>query len=574
MTATPRSSLKFALMLTTALGVPGLLISCSEYKSSEGDQRAQSRDTDEEKPADQLVAQPQSPAPPPMKRTAEAGRGTVANAPSYSIAPQEVNTEKYPDAKPNTVKVAKEEPVSTFSVDVDTASYGNVRRYLNDGILPPGDAVRVEEMINYFDYSYALPQSKQQPFAPTVKVYDTPWNEGTQLLHIGIKGYDIVPSERPKSNLVFLIDVSGSMQEDNKLPLAKKAMRLLVEQMGEGDTISMVVYAGSAGTVLEPTKGSDKRKILAAIDQLEAGGSTAGGEGIRQAYALAKQSLIKDGVNRVILASDGDFNVGITDPNALEDFVARERETGVSLTILGFGGGNYNDLMMQKLAQAGNGNAAYIDTLNEARKVLVDEMSSTLFTIAKDVKIQVEFNPQQVSEYRLIGYETRMLERTDFNNDKVDAGDIGSGHSVTALYEIVPVGSKARLSDPLRYGEPAQATGNGKSDELAFLRIRYKLPEETASKLIERPIGQGDKTEFSALPEDLRFASAVASFGQLLTTSPYVKNFGYDQVIDIAQNAKGKDEFGYRAEFIQLARLAKTNQGLPTQANANGTGSY
>jgi Ca-activated chloride channel family protein len=336
----------------------------------------------------------------------------------------------------------------------------------------------------------------------------------------------------------------------------------------------MVVYAGSAGMVLEPTSGAEKQKILSKIDVLEAGGSTAGGEGIRQAYALAQQSFVKGGVNRVILASDGDFNVGITDPQALEDFVARERESGVSLTILGFGGGNYNDLMMQKLAQAGNGNASYIDSLNEARKVLVDEMSSTLFTIAKDVKLQVEFNPAQVLEYRLIGYETRILERTDFNNDKVDAGDIGSGHSVTALYEIVPVGSKARLSEPLRYGEPAQASGTSTSNEFAFLRIRYKLPEETASKLIERPITQSDKTEFSALPEDLRFAAAVAGMGQLLKGSPHLKNFDYDKVIEIAQNAKGKDEFGYRAEFIQLARAAKTSQGLPSQASNNTTRQY
>jgi Ca-activated chloride channel homolog len=554
------SNLKFALTLTTAIGSVLLVAACSSEPLFGPDDQKE-------------VAQE---APPPAEQPAATGTAKPSAHPMKMEGrwrdQDVVNTEKYPDAKPNPVKVVKDEPVSTFSVDVDTASYGNVRRHLNEGRLPPTDAIRIEEMINYFEYAYALPENKAQPFAPTVKVYDTPWNPDTQLIHIGIKGYDIVPNQRPKANLVFLVDVSGSMQDENKLPLVKRSLRMLVEQLGDDDRISMVVYAGSAGMVLEPTSGADKQKILSKIDVLEAGGSTAGGEGIRQAYALAKQSFVKDGVNRVILASDGDFNVGITDPQALEDYVARERDSGVSLTILGFGGGNYNDLMMQKLAQAGNGNAAYIDTLNEARKVLVEEMSSTLFTIAKDVKLQVEFNPTQVAEYRLIGYETRLLDRTDFNNDKVDAGDIGSGHCVTALYEIVPVGSKARLTDPLRYGEPAQAIGSATSSEFALLRIRYKLPEETASKLIERPISRSDKTEFSGLPEDLRFAAAVAGFGQLLKSSPHMKNFNYDSVIEIAQDAKGRDEIGYRSEFIQLARAAKTSQGLPSQSSQNTTG--
>lgn len=515
--------------------------------------------------------------PPPPSKPAPEGRATVEfglSSPAGTVAQPEpypaepiVNTEQYPDAKANPVKVVADEPVSTFSIDVDTASYGVARSYINRGVLPPTDAVRVEEMVNYFDYDYTLPETKAQPFQPTVAVYETPWNKGTQIVHIGIKGYDIERAERPPTNLVFLLDVSGSMSDENKLPLVKRAMRLLVEQLTGDDRVSIVVYAGNAGTVLEPTSGASKREILSAIERLESGGSTAGGEGIRQAYALAESSFIKNGVNRVILATDGDFNVGITDPDALEDFVARKRDTGVYLTVLGFGAGNYNDVIMQNLAQAGNGNAAYIDTLSEARKVLVEEMSSTLFPIANDVKIQIEFNPARVAEYRLIGYETRMLERTDFSNDKVDAGDIGAGHTVTALYEIVPVGSDARLSDPLRYGgEPKPTEGAAARDqEIAHLRIRYKLPGETASKLIERTIANADVTvEFASLPDDLRFAAAVAGYGQILKASPYIKDFDLKDVIDIANGAKGEDPFGYRAEFVSLARLAETAQGLPT----------
>ena len=446
-----------------------------------------------------------------------------APAPFAMRAPE--NTETYPDAKPNPVHVAATDPVSTFSIDVDTASYANVRRFLNEGSLPPTDAVRVEEMVNYFDYSYALPADRSQPFQPTIAVYPTPWNKNTLLLHIGIKGFDIPRAERPHANLVFLIDTSGSMDEPNKLPLLKRSFRLLVDQLGPDDKVSIVVYAGSAGTVLPPTSGADKAAILAALDNLSAGGSTAGGEGIRQAYQLAEANFDKNAVNRVILATDGDFNVGITDPNALEDFVARKRETGVFLTVLGFGKGNYNDATMQKLAQAGNGNAAYIDTLNEARKVFVDELSGTLFTIAKDVKIQVEFNPARVAEYRLIGYETRLLDRTDFNNDKVDAGEIGSGHTVTALYEITPVGSPGQMADPLRYpqGQPQQPVMEKPTlGEYAFVKIRYKLPSEDTSHLITRPVTEADlQTDFGKLPTDLRFAAAVAGAGQLLRHDPY-----------------------------------------------------
>lgn len=470
-----------------------------------------------------------------------------------------VGRDKFEDFKPNPLKLVSEEPVSTFSIDVDTASYAFVRRALNNGHLPQVDAVRIEELINYFDYAYAVPKDRSAPFKPTVAVFPTPWNSDTKLLHIGINGYDIVKEEKPRSNLVFLLDVSGSMNSPDKLPLLKNSMRMLVDTLDKDDTVGIVVYAGAAGTVLEPTKVSEKGKILAALDRLSAGGSTAGGAGIRMAYSLAEANYNSDGVNRVILATDGDFNVGIRDPEALKDFIERKRNTGIFLSVLGFGQGNYNDVLMQKLAQNGNGNAAYIDTLNEARKVLVDEAAGTLFTIAKDVKIQVEFNPEKVAEYRLIGYETRMLNREDFNNDKVDAGDIGSGHSVTAIYEITPVESKGRLIEDLRYGSSKDSGKGKKSKEYAFLKIRYKLPDETESKLITLPIdADAEYSKVAKAPEEARFASAVASFGMLLKGDSYIKDFAYDDIIELARSGKGDDLFGYRSEFINLVRLAKT----------------
>lgn len=470
--------------------------------------------------------------------------------------------DRFTDIRANPVKIAKDEPVSTFSVDVDSASYSFVRGSLNQNVLPQKDAVRVEEMINYFPYDYVGPADRSVPFKPNISVFPTPWNADSRLVHIGIRGFSLNGQEKPKSNLVFLIDTSGSMDSPDKLPLLQNAMRMLVETLGPEDTVSIVTYAGSAGTVLEPTKAKDKAKILGALDRLMAGGSTAGAEGIRQAYQLAEQSFDKTGINRVILATDGDFNVGITDPEELKSFVERKRETGVSLSVLGFGRGNYNDELMQTLAQNGNGNAAYIDTINEARKVLVDEVNATLFTIAQDVKIQVEFNPQTVSEYRLIGYETRLLKREDFNNDKVDAGDIGSGHTVTAIYEITPKGSKAKLNDDLRYGEASKPAAAA-SDEYGFVKIRYKLPGEKESKLISEParISQTAPT-IDAAPQEARFAAAVAAFGQLLRGGQYTKSYSYDDVIALAQGAKGGDAFGYRAEFINLVRLAKTAQGL------------
>jgi Ca-activated chloride channel family protein len=565
----------FRQRLTMSAAIAALLVGALVLAGCDrpGDQLARKQDN---KPTSSPTATTEE----PRERDVDAPAAADGTTAGYGYAPMpppapfpspEVR-DRYENTKPNPVKLAKDEPVSTFSADVDTASYAVVRKYLTDGTLPPRDAVRVEEMVNYFDYHYPLPDNRAQPFRPTVEVYPTPWNPGTEIVHIGIKGFDIPHAQRPAANLVFLLDVSGSMDEPNKLPLVKKAMHLLVNELGPNDRVSIVVYARAAGTVLEPTSGAEKGKINAAIDNLTPGGSTAGAEGIRQAYQLAESSLIKDGVNRVILATDGDFNVGITDPHQLEDFVAHERETGVTLTCLGFGMGNYNDALMQKLAQKGNGNAAYIDTLNEARKVLVDEMAGTLFMIAKDVKFQIEFNPMRVSEYRLIGYETRLLNREDFNNDKVDAGDIGAGHTVTALYEIVPVGSGAHLIDPLRYGAATTPAPTGSnSGEIAFLRMRYKLPNEDQSHLIERPIGDSDKIDdIRSAPDDLRFAAAVAGFAQLMRGDPYLKNFGYREVIDLANGAKGQDPFGYRTEFVQLARTAQSLPALPPLEQTGG----
>ena len=477
-----------------------------------------------------------------------------------------VGRDRFEKITPNPVKVASEEPVSTFSIDVDTASYAFVRRALNRGVLPQKNAVRIEEMINYFDYDYPLPGDSMVPFKPTVAVFPTPWNPDTKLLHIGIKGLDIAADKKPRANLVFLLDVSGSMNSPDKLPLLKNAFRMLVENLAPNDTVAIVVYAGAAGTVLEPTQVKEKAKIIAALDRLSAGGSTAGGEGIRQAYALAEGNFDPKSVNRVILATDGDFNVGIRNPDELKGFVERKRQSGIFLSVLGFGQGNYNDVLMQKLAQNGNGNAAYIDTLNEARKVLVDEAGSTLFTIAKDVKIQIEFNPAVVAEYRLIGYETRLLKREDFRNDRVDAGDVGSGRSVTAIYEITPTDSSGRLIDDLRYETQktaAKAPVPDQRSEYAFLKIRYKLPDAAVSKLITTPVGR-DK-EFSSIgkaPGEARFAAAVAAFGQLLRGESYIKDFTFDDIVGLAQPVRGKDSFGYRMEFLNLVRLAKTARAM------------
>ncbi|MCP2678505.1 VWA domain-containing protein [Maricaulaceae bacterium NA33B04] len=468
----------------------------------------------------------------------------------------ELDREEYSDVETNPVQAVTEEPVSTFSIDVDTASYAVARSYLNGGTLPPTDAIRAEEVINYFDYAYPLPEAADAPFAASVTVTDTPWNADTQLMHIGIQGYDIELDERPRANLVFLMDVSGSMNSPDKLPLAIQGLRMMLGEMDPDDTVSIVVYASASGVVLEPTPVSERGRIEAALDSLSAGGSTAGGEGLRLAYAMAERNFDEDAVNRVIMVTDGDFNVGITQDERLEDFVARKRDTGIYLSVMGFGRGNYNDALMQTIAQAGNGTAGYVDTLQEARRLLVEEASSTLFPIANDVKIQVEFNPARVAEYRLIGYETRMLERADFNNDEVDAGEIGSGHSVTAIYEIAAPDSAGVQLDPLRYQSAPDASGT--SDEFAFLRLRYKQPGEDESQLIETPVTSSSVLPIAEASEDVRFAIAAAGYAQLLRNDPYLGEWGYDDVLALAQSARGEDEFGYRAEFIQLARLAET----------------
>ncbi|KQU77618.1 hypothetical protein ASD12_17585 [Mesorhizobium sp. Root102] len=486
-----------------------------------------------------------------------------AMAPADQMQPQPENRDRIEDFKTNPVHAALEDPVSTFSIDVDTASYSFVRSSLKQGTLPQADTVRVEEMINYFPYDWKGPDSASTPFNSTVSVMPTPWSTQTRLMHVAIKGFDVKPAEQPKANLVFLIDVSGSMDEPDKLPLLKSAFRLLVSKLKADDTISIVTYAGDAGTVLEPTKASEKDKILSAIDNLTPGGSTAGEAGIKEAYRLAQKSFVKDGVNRVMLATDGDFNVGQSDDDDLKRLIEKERKTGVFLSVFGFGRGNLNDQMMQTIAQNGNGTAAYIDTLAEAEKVLVEDAFSTLFTIAKDVKIQVEFNPNKVSEYRLIGYETRALNREDFNNDRVDAGDIGSGHSVTAIYEITPKGSGGERIDPLRYGQATVNSGGvANADEYAFVKIRYKLPNEDVSKLITTPVTSANEiSSFDQASTDQRFSVAVAAFGQKLRDEDATAKFGYDKIMEIATAARGADPFGYRSEFLSLVRLASALGG-------------
>ncbi|MBB4360256.1 Ca-activated chloride channel family protein [Bradyrhizobium sp. CIR18] len=477
-------------------------------------------------------------------------------------APEPVGRDKFANAPENAFKVARDAPVSTFSIDVDTASYAFVRAQLNRNVLPPPASVRTEELINYFPYAYEAPASASEPFRANVAVFPNPWAEGRKLIRIGVKGYALQQTNRPRANLVFLIDTSGSMQPQNRLPLVKQSLAMLVTQLQPEDRIAIVTYAGNAGTALEPTSVSEKAKILATIDRLEAGGSTAGAEGIRQAYALAEQNFDASGVNRVILATDGDFNVGITNKDELKGFVERQREKGIFLSVLGVGAGNYNDALAQTLAQNGNGVAAYIDTINEARKVLVEEASSTLFPIGKDVKIQIEFNPATVAEYRLIGYETRLLNRDDFANDKVDAGDVGSGQTVTALYDIVPVGGP-RTVDDLRYGAGAPATGSPSPAEYAFVKIRYKLPRSDQSVLISTPVDRGSEQErFEDAPLDARFATSVAAFGEILRGGKHTARFGYDDVLRIASAARGDDPYGYRSEFLQLVRAAKTASAM------------
>lgn len=464
-------------------------------------------------------------------------------------APLPDNTEAYANAPLNPVKVTAEEPVSTFSIDVDTASYAVVRSSLNAGFLPDPAAVRVEEMVNYFPYAYPAPEAGEA-FRPTVTVLPTPWNAGTRLVHIGIQGALPAVANRPPLNLVFLIDTSGSMEDANKLPLLKQSLALMLPELRPEDQVAIVAYAGSAGQVLPPTPAADRGAILGALDKLSAGGSTAGAEGIALAYQVAKTMAATGEVSRVLLATDGDFNVGIDDPEALKTFIAAERDSGVYLSVLGFGRGNLDDATMQALAQNGNGMAAYIDTLTEARKVLVDQLTGALFPIADNVKIQIEWNPAEVAEYRLIGYETRALRREDFNNDKVDAGDIGAGTQVTAIYEITAPGSAALRNDPLRYGTAEPAVEGG---ELGFLRLRHVTPGASTSQLSETAI----LPQMAEPGEEARFAVAMAGFGQLLTGATYLGDWGWDKAIALAQSGRGEDPFGYRAEAVTLMRLAE-----------------
>ncbi len=505
-----------------------------------------------------------APPPPPSPLVAMPLAPAVIDAAGIFLPPAYAGHDRFETAPENPFKLVREEPVSTFSIDVDTASYSFVRASLNRDVLPPPAAVRTEELVNYFPYAYPAPRGPEQPFSTDVAVFPCPWSAGRKLVRIGIRGYAIQPATRPRANLVFLIDDSGSMAEPNKLPLVKRSLEMLLDQLDANDRVSIVTYAGAAGTALEPTPASQKAKIRAVIDRLEAGGGTAGAEGIRQAYALAEENLDPTGVNRVILTTDGDFNVGITDQAQLKGFVERERGKGVFLSVLGFGMGNYNDALMQVLAQNGNGAAAYIDTAAEARKTLVDEATSTLFPIAKDVKIQVEFNPATVSEYRLIGYETRRLNRDDFDNDRVDAGDVGSGQTVTVIYEVVPVGGPRAIGD-LRYAAPPAAGTPkvGLAGEYGFVKIRYKLPKSDTSRLISSPIDRRFEVgRFEDAPQDARFATGVAAFAELLRGGRYSGSMSYDDVLRVATAARGEDGFGYRSEFIQLVRAAKAAPAL------------
>lgn len=476
-------------------------------------------------------------------------------APAYQQSP-DYNTEEYEGIEENIFHDPTAKPLSTFSIDVDAASYANVRRFISQGQRPPVDAVRVEEMINYFDYDYAQPKG-EDPFSIYTEISEAPWNRQHKLVHIGLQGKKIATGKLPPSNLVFLIDVSGSMADPNKLPLLKSSFKMLVEQLRDQDRVAIVVYAGAAGVVLPSTSGDDKRKILESLDQLEAGGSTAGGAGIKLAYKIARQNFVEGGNNRVILATDGDFNVGESSNEAMERLIEEKREEGVFLTVLGFGMGNYKDSKMEVLADTGNGNYAYIDNILEAQKVLVNEFGGTLFTIAKDVKLQIEFNPARVQAYRLIGYENRLLKDEDFSNDKKDAGELGSGHTVTALYEVIPVGVKSNFPgvDPLKYqsNKKKEPVVINDSNEIMTIKFRYKKPDGITSKLMVHALVD-EQVSLMKSSDNFRWSAAVAAFGMLLRDSEYVKGYTWEEVAQLAGGARGRDEQGYRIEFINLVK--------------------
>jgi Ca-activated chloride channel family protein len=482
--------------------------------------------------------------------------------PDGQVAPaDEFNTESYDRIYENPFLSARQQPLSTFSIDVDTASYANVRRFLNQGQLPPKGAVRIEELVNYFIYDYPPPDD-ETPFSVNVEVAACPWSPEHRLVRIGLKGKVIAEEQRPAANLVFLLDVSGSMNSPNKLPLLKSAMRMLVQNLSERDRVAIAVYAGAAGLVLPPTSCENKQTILAALDQLQAGGSTAGGEGIQLAYAVAEEHLTPEHINRVILCTDGDFNVGLTNQSELIRMIEEKGKSGVFLTVLGFGMGNYKDSRLEKLADKGNGNYGYIDTVHEARKMLVEQLAGTLVTIAKDVKIQIDFNPAQVGAYRLIGYENRLLRAEDFKDDTKDAGEIGAGHTVTALYELVPAGKESELPevDPSKYQQPAEPSPAAQSDEIFTVRLRYKQPDEETSTELTFPVvdsGQG----LSGASPNFQLAAAVACYGMLLRDSQHKGEGTFDLALELAAAGKGEDPSGYRSEFIQLVKLANALRG-------------
>lgn len=479
-------------------------------------------------------------------------------------APGAVDRENYAHYTDNPIHVTHADPVSTFGIDVDTASYTNVRRMLEQGALPPPDAVRAEEFINYFDYAYTPPTTRETPFSVTTEVAPAPWNAHRQLLLVGIQGYRVPASELPDANLVFLIDTSGSMATPDKLPLLKATLKQLIPQLDGRDHVAIVAYAGQAGVVLPSTPGNEHARILAAIDSLNAYGSTNGQAGLELAYTEATRGFIAHGINRVILATDGDFNVGQTSIDALKGEIADKRRSGIALTTLGFGQGNYNDAMAVALADIGNGNHYYIDKLSEGRRVLAEQLSSTVLTIAKDVKIQVEFNPERVQSWRLIGYVKRNLQRTDFNNDHVDSGDLGAGANVTALYEITPVGTSDSTVDPLRYGDEESATSRTHGNELAYVRLRYKLPQQSRSQLIERPVTLADA--HTQANTRLRFAAAVAAFAQALRGGQFLNGYTFGQIATLARDARGSDPDGRRADFVRLVELAQSLRTPAPQA--------
>ncbi|PWR18778.1 vWA domain-containing protein [Zavarzinia compransoris] len=537
------------LILSAPLALAGALAGCNEAAVSSSDGAAKPAAIE---PTPSETATPEVPPPAPTAaRPAIAMEARAMPAPM----PPPPSADRFTDAEANPVKRAAEEPVSTFSSDVDTASYAIARRFLREGTLPPEGAVRVEEMINYFPYDMPEAADRRQPFTTRVAVMPAPWNAAAQLMTVSVHAMDIDGAGRPPLNLVLLVDVSGSMAGADRLDLVKASFIDFVRDLRAEDRIAIVTYAGGVETVLPPTAGRERDKIVAAIRALGAGGSTAGAAGMDEAYALARRHYDKDGVNRIILATDGDFNVGRSSPRELEQLVKEQRRNGIYLSVLGVGAGNLNDRLMQAIAQAGNGNAAYIDTALEGRKVLREEAASTLLPVADDVKFQVEFNPARVGEYRLIGYETRALRREDFNDDKVDAGDVGSGRTVTAIYEITPAGTPGHI-DPLRYGTEA-APAPDRGGEIAFLRIRYKLPGEGSSRLIERPVTDRDAlASLSAAGDDQRFQVAVAAFGQKLAGSRHLSDMPWSAIADLGQGARGRDPDGYRAEFVQLVRTA------------------